>query len=134
MKKLLLLICFLAGACSSPPEAPQVDWDRKWDVMNSEVMTWLPTEHVIKSGAVSGHWQQKIVNFMPENRLYNDDVFFTVAHSERVIVETSGSGAFFTAKNWLRRNGAQGVIEYRQLPCGMLCSGSAVTTNIFFVR
>lgn len=133
MKKLLLLISFLAGACSSPPEAPQVDWDRKGDVMNSELMTWQPTEQVIKSGAVSGHWQQKIENFRPENRLYNDDVFYAVAHSERVIVETAGADSFFTAKNWLRRNGAQGVIEYRSLPVRMM-SGNATTTNIFFVR
>ncbi len=75
MKKLLLLSIFLLGACSSPPEAPKVDWDKKEEVMNTQLMTWSPTDHVIKSDVVNGHWQQKITGFVPENRFYNDSVF-----------------------------------------------------------
>ncbi|EBE2365209.1 conjugal transfer protein [Salmonella enterica] len=129
MKKLLLLSIFLLGACSSPPEAPKVDWDKKEEVMNTQLMAWSPTDHVIKSDVVNGHWQQKITGFVPENRFYNDSVFYAVAHSKRIIVETSGSTAFFTAKNWLRQHGATGLIEYRNnQPC-ITCN-----TNIYFGR
>ncbi|EJJ8281093.1 conjugal transfer protein [Salmonella enterica] len=120
MKKLLLLSIFLLGACSSPPEAPKVDWDKKEDVMNTQLMAWSSTDHVLKSDVVNGHWQQKITGFVPENRFYNDAVFYAVAHSKRVVVETSGSTDFFNAKAWLRKNGAEGVIEYRSnKPCVM---------------
>ncbi|EPE3084601.1 cag pathogenicity island Cag12 family protein [Morganella morganii] len=120
MKKILLLSIFLLGACSSPPEAPKVDWDEKGDVMNTQLMNWSPTDKVIKSDKTIGNWSWKIRNFIPENRFYHDDVFYAIAHSKRVVVETTGSTDFFNAKAWLRKNGAEGVIEYRSnKPCVM---------------
>ncbi|HFF7121841.1 TPA: cag pathogenicity island Cag12 family protein, partial [Klebsiella pneumoniae] len=62
--------------------------------------------------------------------LYDDAVFYSVAHSDSVIVETSNGTDFFTAKNWLRANGANGVIQYRYK---MNCF-SCRTTSVYLSR
>ncbi|HHV4851207.1 TPA: cag pathogenicity island Cag12 family protein [Klebsiella pneumoniae] len=114
MKKVMLVFVFLATACSSPPEAPKVDWKGSAEVMNSHAIDWQANQGVIKSDSVTGQWSQVLRGFKPENRLYDDAVFYAVAHSDRIFVETSESGAYFTAKRWLQEHGATGVIEYRK--------------------
>ncbi|EEW2245691.1 cag pathogenicity island Cag12 family protein [Yersinia enterocolitica] len=116
MKKVVLTALLFLSACSSPPEPPQVDWKQDPATMNSQLMDWQPTFTVIKSDRVNSSWVKLIRNFSPENRLYSDDVFFAVAHSDSVIVESSRGDDFFTAKNWLRSNGAYGLIQYRYKP------------------
>ena len=113
MKKIALSCLLFLSACSSPPEPPQVDWEGNPENMNSKLMDWEPTFAVIKADKVNSSWTKVIRNFYPENRLYSDDVFYAVAHSDSVIVESSHGDDFFTAKNWLRSNGAYGVIRYR---------------------
>ncbi|MDJ4048334.1 cag pathogenicity island Cag12 family protein, partial [Salmonella enterica] len=54
-------------------------------------------------------------DFKPENRLYDDSVFYAVAHSEEIVVRTSSFDSYWSAKDWLRKNGATGVIEYQPL-------------------
>lgn len=116
MKKVVLTGILFLSACSSPPEPPQVDWKQDPETMNSQLMDWQPTFTVIKSGRVNSSWIKLIRNFHPENRLYSDDVFFAVAHSDYITVESSRGDDFFTAKSWLRSNGAYGVIQYKYKP------------------
>lgn len=116
MKKVMLTGLLFLSACSSPPEPPQVDWKQNPETVNSQLMDWQPNFTVIKSDQVNSSWVKLIRNFYPENRLYSDDVFFAVAHSDSVIVESSRGDDFFTAKNWLRSNGAYGLIQYRYKP------------------
>lgn len=113
MKKVAFTCLLFLSACSSPPEPPQVDWEKNPQTMNSALMDWEPTFTVVKADKVNSSWTKVIRNFSPENRLYSDEIFYAVAHSDSVIVESSRGDDFFTAKNWLRSNGAYGVIRYR---------------------
>ncbi|WP_407228289.1 hypothetical protein [Escherichia coli] len=61
--------------------------------MNS-VPDWQPTNQVVKSDKVTSTWMKVITNFSPENRLYDDSVFYAVAHSSVIIVETTNGGDF----------------------------------------
>lgn len=116
MKKISIMFFLFLSACASPPEPPQVDWKGKPETMNSQLMDWEPTFNVIKANKVNSVWTKVIRNFSPENRLYSDDVFYAVAHSDFITVESSRGDDFFTTKNWLRANGAYGVIQYRYKP------------------
>ena len=130
MKKIIFITSILLSGCSSPPEPPQVDWNGKPDTVNSQLPDWQPTYQVIKADKVSSSWMKTISGFKPENRLYDDSVFYAVAHSPVIIVETNNGTDFFTAKKWLRSNGAYGVIQYS---CKV--SGFGVrSTNIYFER
>ncbi|HHK9583879.1 TPA: cag pathogenicity island Cag12 family protein [Citrobacter braakii] len=130
MKKLILLSAIVMSGCSSPPEPPQVNWSDKPETMNSQLPDWQPTNQVVKSDKVTSTWMKVITNFSPENRLYDDSVFYAVAHSPVIIVETTNGGDFFIAKKWLRNNGAYGVIQYRYKSNGFVVR----STNIYFER
>lgn len=62
-------------ACSSPPEPPQVEWEKMPEVMNTQIMNWTPTSNVIKSDNINSLWSKVLPDFKPENRLYDDSVF-----------------------------------------------------------
>ena len=130
MKKIILLAAIIMSGCSSPPEPPQVDWSDKSETMISQLPDWQPTNQVVKSVKVNSSWMRVIHNFSPENRLYDDSVFYAVAHSPVIIVETNDGSDFFVAKKWLRSNGAYGVIQYRYKLSGFGVS----STNIYFER
>lgn len=131
MKKLVLISVLFLAACSSPPEPPQVDWKNKGEVMNTELMQWQPTFTIIKSDAVKSSWEKVITNFTPENRLYDDAVFYAIAHSDTIIVETNNNGVdYFTAKNWLRAHGAYGVIQFKNKTDCITCR----STNVYLIK
>ncbi|EAW8461779.1 cag pathogenicity island Cag12 family protein [Salmonella enterica] len=131
MKKLALISVIVLAACSSPPEPPQVDWKQEPQAMNASMIQWQPTFTVIRSGAVSGTWEKVITNFVPENRLYDDAVFYAVAHSDTIIVETNNNGVdYFTAKSWLRTHGAYGVIQFKNKTDCVTCR----STNVYLIR
>ncbi|HBA8604276.1 TPA: conjugal transfer protein [Escherichia coli] len=130
MKKLLIVSALFLTACSSPPEPPQVDWKHNPETVNTQLIDWQPTNAVIKSDKVSSTWVKVIRDFKPENRLFDDSVFYSVAHSNSIIVETGSGTDFFTAKNWLRSNGAEGVIQHRYKTNCLSCR----STNIYLSR
>ncbi|EJL4900547.1 conjugal transfer protein, partial [Salmonella enterica subsp. enterica serovar Typhimurium] len=115
MKKILMISILVLTACSSPPEPPQVEWEKRPEVMNTQIMNWTPTSGVIKSDNITSSWSKVLPDFKPENRLYDDSVFYAVAHSEEIVVRTSSFDSYWSAKDWLRKNGATGVIEYQPL-------------------
>ncbi|ECZ5471009.1 conjugal transfer protein [Salmonella enterica subsp. enterica serovar Oslo] len=128
MKKILMVSIILLAACSSPPEPPQVDWKKKPETINSEMMNYKSTYSVIKSDNVNGKWSKEIRNFKPENRLYDDAVFYAVTHSDRIVVSTSSADGFWIAKDWLIKNGATCVIEYQPVINCLTCR----ETNLYF--
>lgn len=136
MKKIkLALIAALVGAsltgCSSPPPATPVDWAGTKTAMNQNIMDWQPTYNVIKSDKVTGAWSKEITNFIPENRFYDDSVFYAIAHSDQIVIETNNSKLnFFEVKNWLRGNGAYGLIQFREYKNCLTCT----STNVYLVR
>ncbi|MGE2160925.1 cag pathogenicity island Cag12 family protein [Enterobacter hormaechei] len=130
MKKMLMVSVLFLSACSSPPEPPQIDWKQNPETVNTQLMDWQPTYSVIKSDKINSSWVKVIHDFRPENRLYDDAVFYSVAHSDSVIVETNNGTDFFTAKNWLRANGANGVIHYRYKMNCLSCR----TTSVYLSR
>ncbi|MBX0040123.1 cag pathogenicity island Cag12 family protein, partial [Escherichia coli] len=89
MKKILMISILVLTACSSPPEPPQVEWEKTPEVMNTQIMNWKPTSGVIKSDNINSSWSKVLPDFKPENRLYDDSVFYAVAHSEKIVVRTS---------------------------------------------
>ncbi|HEK1936157.1 TPA: cag pathogenicity island Cag12 family protein [Proteus mirabilis] len=114
MKKGLWLSVVLLTACSSPPEAPKVDWGKKEVAVNAKIMTWTPIHTVVSSDVVNDEWQKRINNFIPENSLYDDAVYFAIAHSNKIIVEANNGTEFLKTKEWLQAHGANGVIQYQK--------------------
>ncbi|NPG89927.1 conjugal transfer protein, partial [Escherichia coli] len=53
MKKILMISILVLTACSSPPEPPQVEWEKMPEVMNTQIMNWTPTSNVIKSDNIN---------------------------------------------------------------------------------
>ena len=45
MKKILMISILVLTACSSPPEPPQVEWEKMPEVMNTQIMNWTPIEY-----------------------------------------------------------------------------------------
>ncbi|ENN8378711.1 conjugal transfer protein [Providencia rettgeri] len=130
MKKTVWLCVFLLTACSSsPPEAPKVDWGKKGYPMNTQLMIWTPTQTIIKSDEVNEKWQKQIDNFIPENRLYDDAVFYAIAHANKIIIEVNGGNEFLKTKTWLQAHGANAVIEYQSKPNWLKNS-----TTIYLIR
>ncbi|HFW0766728.1 TPA: cag pathogenicity island Cag12 family protein [Salmonella enterica subsp. enterica serovar Chester] len=130
MKKMLMVSVLFLSACSSPPKPPQVDWKQNPETVNTQLMDWQPTYSVIKSDEINSSWDKIIYNFKAENRFYDDSVFYAVAHSERIVVSASSADGYWIAKDWLRKNGAAGVIEYQPLKTWLNKS----TVSIYFSR
>jgi len=130
MKRIMLAGFVFLSACSSPPEPPQVDWKKNPETMNSQLPQWNATYEVIKADRITSSWADEIRNFKPENRNYDAAVFYAVAHSSIIIVETSNSDDFFTTKNWLRSNGAYGLIQYRYRSSGL----GIQSVSVYFQR
>ncbi|MDH8399163.1 cag pathogenicity island Cag12 family protein, partial [Klebsiella pneumoniae] len=57
-------------------------------------------------------------------------VFYAAAHSTRIVVSAQSGTDFFNARNWLRQNGAKGVIEYQPVFTCLTCR----ETTIYFSR
>lgn len=69
MKKILMISILFLTACSSPPEPPQVEWEKLPEVMNTQIINWTPTSNVIKSDNINSSWSKVLPGFKPENRL-----------------------------------------------------------------
>ncbi|HFN3662554.1 TPA: cag pathogenicity island Cag12 family protein [Enterobacter hormaechei] len=124
---IVALMIFLSG-CSSPPPPTPIEWD-KTQSLNTGIPEWRENNLVIPSDTVSGRWMKILNNFKGDEGNYDISVYYAIAHSPVIVVHTSG-GAFFKAKEWLRKLGAKGVIQYHPVTDCMLCTN----TSIYFSR
>ncbi|EPB1800227.1 cag pathogenicity island Cag12 family protein, partial [Escherichia coli] len=97
--------------------------------LNTGIPEWRENNLVIPSDTVSGRWMKILNNFKGDEGNYDISVYYAIAHSPVIVVHTSG-GAFFKAKEWLRKHGAKGVIQYHPVTDCMLCTN----TSIYFSR
>ncbi|ENQ8930918.1 Cag pathogenicity island protein Cag12 [Salmonella enterica] len=118
---------FLSG-CSSPPPPTPIEWD-KTQSLNTGIPEWHENNLIIPSDTVSGRWMKILNNFKGDEGNYDISVYYAIAHSPVIVVHTSG-GAFFKTKEWLRKHGAKGVIQYHPVTDCMLCTN----TSIYFSR
>ena len=108
----IVLVLLLAG-CSSPPPPIPVEWEKPAAPMNGTLPQWSDNNVTVTAPAVSGRWSTVLYAFNGSETVYTPEVYYAVAHSPRIVVATPDGASFFTAKNWLRKHGAKGVIQYQ---------------------
>ncbi|EKT0033581.1 Cag pathogenicity island protein Cag12 [Salmonella enterica] len=127
--KLALLAALITG-CSSPPPPVPVEWDEPARPLNSRIPQWNDNNVIVPSPVISGQWSSSISAYNFEDSIWTPAVFYAIAHSSRIVVTSQTGGSFFDAKNWLRRNGARGIIEYQPVFKCLTCR----ETTIYFSR
>lgn len=125
----VVLVLLLAG-CSSPPPPPPVEWDKPAAPMNGTLPQWSDNNVTVTAPAVTGRWSTVLYAFNGSETVYTPEVYYAVAHSPRIVVATPGGASFFTAKNWLRKHGAKGVIQYQPKIHCLTCN----ETDVYLAR
>ncbi len=110
--KVIMLAAIVTG-CSSPPPPVPVEWDKAADPLNTSLPQWSDNNVIVPSPTVNGKWTSSISAQSFYDTIWTPAVFYAVAHSTRIVVTAQSGTDFFNAKNWLRQNGAKGVIEYQ---------------------
>ena len=75
MKKILMISILVLTACSSPPEPPQVEWEKRPEVMNTQIMNWKPTSGVIKSDNINSSLS-KVFLILNQKTIFTMILFF----------------------------------------------------------
>ncbi len=75
MKKILMISILFLTACSSPPEPPQVEWEKRPEVMNTQIINWTPTSNVIKSDNINSSWS-KVLPVLNQKIVFTMILFF----------------------------------------------------------
>ncbi|MCV1269251.1 cag pathogenicity island Cag12 family protein, partial [Escherichia coli] len=91
---------------------------------------WSDNNVIVPSPTVNGKWTSSISAQSFYDTIWTPAVFYAVAHSTRIVVTAQSGTDFFNAKNWLRQNGAKGVIEYQPVFNCLTCR----ETTIYFSR
>lgn len=125
----VVLVLLLAG-CSSPPPPTPVAWEKPAAPMNSTLPQWSDNNVTVTAPAVTGRWSTVLYAFNDSDTAYSPAVYYAVAHSPRIVVATSGGASFFTAKHWLRKHGAKGVIQYQPTIRCLTCH----ETDVYLAR
>ncbi|ASG76450.1 Cag pathogenicity island protein Cag12 [Salmonella enterica subsp. diarizonae] len=110
--KAIMLVAIVTG-CSSPPPPVPVDWDKAAEPLNTRLPQWSDNNVIVPSQTVNGKCISSISAQSFHDTIWSPAVFYAVAHSTRIVVTAQSGTDFFNAKNWLRHNGAKGVIEYQ---------------------
>ncbi|MCA6938448.1 cag pathogenicity island Cag12 family protein [Pectobacterium versatile] len=124
----MLLFSLALSGCSSPPLPVPVEWDKPGQSVNTGLPQWRDNPVIIPSPMIKDKWLLSIHARNFNETHWTPAVFYSVAHSARIVVAAPSGAEFFTAKNWLRRYGAKGVIEYQPVSGCMKCSD----TRIYF--
>ncbi|ASG19360.1 cag pathogenicity island Cag12 family protein [Salmonella enterica] len=127
--KVIMLAAIVTG-CSSPPPPVPVEWDKAADPLNTSLPQWSDNNVIVPSSTVNGKWTSSISAQSFYDTIWTPAVFYAVAHSTRIVVTAQSGTDFFNAKNWLRQNGAKGVIEYQPVSNCLTCR----ETTIYFSR
>ncbi|EBA4960435.1 cag pathogenicity island Cag12 family protein [Salmonella enterica] len=123
--KLLLLIAIITG-CSSPPPPAPVEWDEPAQPLNNRMPQWNDNNVIVPSSVINGRWSSSISAYNFEDSIWTPDVFYAIAHSSRIVVTSQTGRDFFNTKNWLRRNGAKGIIEYQPVFNCLTCRETTI--------
>ncbi|HIB1616934.1 TPA: cag pathogenicity island Cag12 family protein [Salmonella enterica subsp. enterica serovar Muenchen] len=127
--KVILLAAIVTG-CSSPPPPVPVEWNKAPEPLNTTLPQWRDNNVIVPSPGVNGKWTSLVSAQNFYDTLWSPAVYYAVAHSTRIVVAAQSGADFFNAKNWLRHNGAKGVIEYQPVFNCLLCR----ETTIYFSR
>lgn len=126
---LIPLVGLLLAGCSSPPEPAAVEWDKPTTAVNAAFPDWHENNVVVPSRVISGQWARKLTDWQGDAQNYPADVWYAVAHSTRIVVVSPAAAEFFSARDWLTRHGATGVIAWQQKLNCLTC-----TTDLYFSR
>ncbi|WP_230472633.1 cag pathogenicity island Cag12 family protein [Gibbsiella quercinecans] len=119
----------MLSGCASPPEPVQPEWNTPGAAVNATLPQWSENRIVVPSADVDGHWSTYIV-FSPE-AIYPPGVWYAVAHSEKIVINTPDGTSYFRAKSWLRKHGYRAVVTYQPKATDCLACHA---TEIYFYR
>ncbi|WP_159190962.1 cag pathogenicity island Cag12 family protein, partial [Klebsiella pneumoniae] len=107
-----------------------VAWDKAAEPLNTRLPQWRDNNVTVPSPTVNGKWTLSVSTHSFHDTTWTPAVFYAAAHSTRIVVSAQSGTDFFNARNWLRQNGAKGVIEYQPVFNCLTCRD----TTIYFSR
>lgn len=129
-KMIVIILAAIVTGCSSPPPPVPVEWDKAAAPLNTRLPQWRDNNVIVPSPTVNGKWTSSVSAQSFHDTTWTPAVFYAVAHSTRIVVSAQPRTDFFNARNWLRQNGAKGVIEYQPVFNCLTCR----ETTIYFSR
>ncbi|MDH8441066.1 cag pathogenicity island Cag12 family protein [Klebsiella pneumoniae] len=112
-KMTVIILAAIITGCSSPPPPVPVAWDKAAEPLNTRLPQWRDNNVTVPSPTVNGKWTLSVSTHSFHDTTWTPAVFYAAAHSTRIVVSAQSGTDFFNARNWLRQNGAKGVIEYQ---------------------
>ena len=129
-KMTVIILAAIITGCSSPPPPVPVAWDKAAEPLNTRLQQWRDNNVTVPSPTVNGKWTLSVSTHSFHDTTWTPAVFYAAAHSTRIVVSAQSGTDFFNARNWLRQNGAKGVIEYQPVFNCLTCR----ETTIYFSR
>ncbi|RRE25070.1 Cag pathogenicity island protein Cag12 [Klebsiella pneumoniae] len=129
-KMTVIIPAAIITGCSSPPPPVPVAWDKAAEPLNTRLPQWRDNNVTVPSPTVNGKWTLSVSTHSFHDTTWTPAVFYAAAHSTRIVVSAQSGTDFFNARNWLRQNGAKGVIEYQPVFNCLTCR----ETTIYFSR
>lgn len=129
-KMTVIILAAIVTGCSSPPPPVPVAWDKAAEPLNTRLPQWRDNNVTVPSPTVNGKWTLSVSTHSFHDTTWTPAVFYAAAHSTRIVVSAQSGTDFFNARNWLRQNGAKGVIEYQPVFNCLTCR----ETTIYFSR
>ncbi|EEY5732918.1 cag pathogenicity island Cag12 family protein [Escherichia coli] len=129
-KMTVIILAAIITGCSSPPPPVPVAWDKAAEPLNPRLPQWRDNNVTVPSPTVNGKWTLSVSTHSFHDTTWTPAVFYAAAHSTRIVVSAQSGTDFFNARNWLRQNGAKGVIEYQPVFNCLTCR----ETTIYFSR
>ena len=129
-KMTVIILAAIVTGCSSPPPPVPVEWDKAAEPLNTRLPQWRDNNVTVPSPTVNGKWTLSVSTHSFHDTTWTPAVFYAAAHSTRIVVSAQSGTDFFNARNWLRQNGAKGVIEYQPVFNCLTCR----ETTIYFSR
>lgn len=129
-KMTVIILAAIITGCSSPPPPVPVAWDKAAEPLNTRLPQWRDNNVTVPSPTVNDKWTLSVSTHSFHDTTWTPAVFYAAAHSTRIVVSAQSGTDFFNARNWLRQNGAKGVIEYQPVFNCLTCR----ETTIYFSR
>ena len=129
-KMTVIILAAIITGCSSPPPPVPVAWDKAAEPLNTRLPQWRDNNVTVPSPTVNGKWTLSVSTHSFHDTTWTPAVFYAAAHATRIVVSAQSGTDFFNARNWLRQNGAKGVIEYQPVFNCLTCR----ETTIYFSR